>query len=110
MYKYSHTIEYNHSTTFGLGVRCTHDGVACDVSNMQITSFIRDANGHFITELVVTKMADTGLLHFTLPKGVVLPVRTLYMDVRVVQDDVERVSTERVRILVNRVVTFGQKI
>ncbi len=107
MYNHQHTIEYNHSTTFGYGCRCSKNGEPVDVSDYQFSAKIRDGNGKFITDLIISKQQKIGLLHFSLPPNTTLPIKTLYMDVRVAKDGVERVSNHRVRIIVNRVVTDG---
>ncbi len=106
MYQYQHTITYQQSTTFGFGCRCTDKGQLVDVSDYAITAKIKDFNGRLITNVVVTN-PSTGILNFSLPADITLPVKTLFMDVRVSKDGVERVSKQCVRILVQRVVTDG---
>ncbi len=104
MYNYQHTITYLHSTTFGYGCHCTDDDEILDISDYTITAKIRDGKGRLVTDVEVTKFAN-GLLHFTLAEGVKLPVKTLFMDVRLSKNNIARVSRFRVRILVERVVT-----
>ncbi len=104
MYNYQHTISYLQSTTFAFACLCMDEGKAIDLTDYTITAKIRDSRQRLITDVVVTKL-DDGLLHFTLAEGVKLPVKTLYIDVRLSKDTIDYVTQYRIRILVERVVT-----
>lgn len=104
------SIDVKQHNTFRLaGAFKNDDGSPMDMSGVSLSAFIRNARDTKICEVTITPVGN-GFLEFRLPKGVVLPLGTAYMDVYLKQtiagEVVER-NTDIIEINVKKVVTHG---
>lgn len=99
-------INFKRGDTFSLTCTYKVNGVATDVSSIDIKSEIRDLRGSLIQELIVEKMIQTGV--FTLTSESVetssWPVSVLKCDIQFSNDGIVR-STQTINISVDEDIT-----
>ena len=108
MYPFTHTFDYQQSTTFGFIGTYRINGIASPLHGLAISAKIRDSNECLICQAVVTFIdIEKGVFYITLPESVRLPLTALFMDIRVEGMGVKRVTKQIVKINVVKVVSDG---
>lgn len=99
-------INFKRGDTFSLTCTYKIDGVATDVSSIDIKSEIRDSRGSLIQELLVEKMIQTGIftLTSTNTETSYWPVSVLKCDIQFSEDGIVR-STKTIDISVDEDIT-----
>lgn len=106
MYSPKQTLDIKQSNTVSFVVTYSDDeGKSLSLEGVTIEADIKDSSKKLVATMKVTSLSDT-TFELILPDDVVLPLKTLYMDIRFIQNEVVR-NSDIVQLNVKEVVTSG---